>query len=180
MAAVAVDGGAYFAYSARASADPSLPSVGHFQNVMSLAQSEIPVIFWGWGFLLLWISPSPIFLRLSSSSRRPIQWRSTTQKIKHGRGVINEWISPPVLGLRSLLRSWWWMLEDDNKTISWALVTAKMPRQLLELDSFVSKVSAIVSLIFKSPSRAEGSESKQLKKKVPLFSLLSRRQSLAL
>jgi hypothetical protein len=56
----------------------------------------------------------------------------------------------------------------------------KMPRQLLELDSFVSKVSAIVSLIFKSPSRAEGSESKQLKKKVPLFSLLSRRQSLAL
>jgi hypothetical protein len=73
VAAVAVDGGAYFAYSARASADPSLPSVGHFQNVMSLAQSEIPVIFWGWGFLLLWISPSPIFLRLSSSSRRPIQ-----------------------------------------------------------------------------------------------------------
>jgi hypothetical protein len=65
------------------------------------------------------------------------------------------------------------MLEDDNKTISWALVTAKMPRQLLELDSFVSKVSAIVSLIFKSPSRAEGSESKQLKKRSPFFRSLA-------
>lgn len=50
VAAVAVDGGAYFAYSARASADPSSPSVGHFQNVMSLAQSEIPVCFGGFCF----------------------------------------------------------------------------------------------------------------------------------
>jgi hypothetical protein len=47
VAAVVADGGAadaYFAASARASADFSSPSFGHFQNVMSLAQSEIPVI----------------------------------------------------------------------------------------------------------------------------------------
>lgn len=131
---------------------------------------KFPLFFGVGGFCFFgFLRVQFFFLGLSSSSRRPIQWRSTTQKIKHGGGVINEWISPPDLGLRCLLRSWWWMLEDDNKTISRALVTAKMPRQLLELDSFVSKVSAIVSLIFKSPSRAEGSESKQLEKKGPPF-----------
>ena len=62
VAAVVVDGGAadaYFAASARASADFSSPSFGHFQNVMSLAQSEIPVIL---NLFYLLISSSIFFL----------------------------------------------------------------------------------------------------------------------
>ena len=62
VAAGVVDGGAadaYFAASARASADFSSPSFGHFQNVMSLAQSEIPVIL---NLFYLLISSSIFFL----------------------------------------------------------------------------------------------------------------------
>lgn len=49
VAAVAVDGGGaadakLSSAAARASADPSSPSFGHFQNVMSLVQSEILLV----------------------------------------------------------------------------------------------------------------------------------------
>lgn len=64
VAAVAVDGGGaadakLSSAAARASADPSSPSFGHFQNVMSLVQSEILLVLIFCFFVCFLLSSSP-------------------------------------------------------------------------------------------------------------------------